>query len=871
MRVGGKGANLGEMTCAGFPVPTGFCVTTEAYHTFVAPCQAAIYRRLEDLNPANLKDVRRVGKSIRKLMYAHPLPENVAKELLIMWEETGVDFSYAVRSSATAEDLPTASFAGQQDTYLNVIGREAMLTRVKQCFISLYTDRAIIYRIKNQFPHEQVALSVVVQRMVKPQVSGILFTADPISENRNILSIDASFGLGEALVSGLVTADLYKVDKHTNVIKVREIATKKIAILPLDNGGTETIQLPSSQQTAQVLSDTQAQELAQVGMRIEMHYGCPQDIEWAIEDGQIYITQSRPITSLFPLPPKLTDDDSLGVFLSFSHIQVMTDAMTPLSISIWRMALPFGLNENGESHYTRGVGGRLYFDISQLLRHPIGWRILTGALGNADPLSQATLIKLAARPTFRNKGKTYNPLKLLPILFPYIRRGIAQLIWARTTGAVTEANAILANYVNTMKTRTSNPSLHLNERLESAIEALQGFLPFAGEWLPKYAAGVVSQRMLRKLVGPVGASLVNDIERGMVGNVVTDMTLAMGDLADLARASTGLAKHLADTSQDSVQRLEAVTQFEGGQVFWEAWQMFLNKYGSRAPSEIDLQRLRWNEDPTSLLQMLVNMISQSETGLHQDHFDKLRQSSLQAAVQLPDIVKGGLFGWIKRPVVRRLVKPALDLTPLREHHKFLAMQIMAELKVIILEIGDELYQTKTLRQSEDIWFLTIPEIRQMLAGIPTELQNKIITRQEQFKQDETRHPPHVMTTEGEIPRPSLSIEGAPKNALIGNPISAGIIEGVARVVHDPSVEILEPGEILVAAFTDPGWTPLFLNASALVTEVGGLMTHGSVVAREYGLPAVAGVLDATTRIKTGDRIRVNGDIGYVEIIGESLS
>ncbi len=239
-----------------------------------------------------------------------------------------------MRSSATAEDLPDASFAGQQDTYLNVMGADELITAVRNCWISLFTDRAILYRLQNGFDHRQVSLSVVVQQMVLPEISGIMFTADPLTGDRNISTIDASYGLGEALVAGLVSADLYKVDRRSYTVTDIQIADKQIAIRPLPDGGTFTETLTGSTRTAQVLSTAQAIILAEIGDRIARHYGQPQDIEWALTNGKFTILQSRPITSLFPIPSKAlqteTETGELQVMFSLASVQGVMGPITPL-------------------------------------------------------------------------------------------------------------------------------------------------------------------------------------------------------------------------------------------------------------------------------------------------------------------------------------------------------------------------------------------------------------------------------------------------------------------------------------------------------------------------------------------------------------
>ncbi len=847
-QVGGKGANLGEMASAGFPVPPGFCVTTAAYRAFIAPFEARIYAALDGLDPSDLNNVRAAGEATRALMAANDLPEPVAAAIRQSWQGAGPAFAYAVRSSATAEDLPSASFAGQQDTYLNVIGEADILAQVKNCFISLFTDRAILYRIQNGFPHHLVALSAVVQRMVMPDVSGILFTADPISENRNTCSIDASFGLGEALVSGLVSADLYRVDKQSGAILTRQIAEKKLAILPLKAGGTETVDLPPAVQTRPALTDAQVQALSEIGARIEAHYGQPQDIEWALEGGDIFITQSRPITSLYPLA-KLADDD-FHVFLSLSHLQVMVDPMPPLSISIWKYFPPVGLDENGEFRYLHNIGGRLYGDISPLLRHRRFGRFFIKIMGIADQIAQAAVAGLASRHALTAKGERFRPARLLWALLPTLRQVPLNLFFKRPEGAVAAANAVIADYVTQSKAQIAAAKSEA-ERLDAALTALRGVLPAAGKFVPRMAAGLVSQRLLRRMAGAGNAERLNDLERGLVGNAVTEMNLCIGDLADHLRADPPLLARL--------KAGEGLAAAEGN-AFLAAWQDFLRQYGTRGPSEIDASRPRWREDPASMLQMVIGMTAHEAAGAHRRHYEALTQKSSVAAGEIPKHVS-----WLKRPLVRRLIKVARHLGALREHHKFLMIQVLFEVKTVLLALGDSLSAKGMLAAPEDIWFLTIPEIKRALGGVAP-LAETIEARRAELATNTKRTPPRVVTSEGEIPRPNLAVEGAPKGALIGSPVSAGIVEGIAKVVSDPATETLTPGEILVAPFTDPGWTPLFVNAAALVTEVGGLITHGSVVAREYGIPAVVGVPEATRKIKTGDRIRVNGEAGYVEVL-----
>ncbi|HJP87039.1 MAG TPA: PEP/pyruvate-binding domain-containing protein, partial [Gemmatimonadaceae bacterium] len=385
--VGGKGANLGALTHAGVQVPPGFCVTTRAYEMFIAQLtdSDARFAELDKLDGKDVEAARRAAESMRAALDTLPVPADVADAVKESWHSLGVDDPLAVRSSATAEDLPGASFAGQQDTYLNVRGETALLDAVRRCWISLFTDRAVLYRARNGFGHRGVALAVVVQKLVDPDVSGILFTADPVSGNRNIVSIDAGFGLGEALVSGLIEADLYKVERREARGERRDSARrillarpgdKTFAIRSVPSGGTRQEPLPESMRRARALNDEQVLALAELGERVENFYkGVPQDIEWCIAGGQVFVVQARPITSLFPIPQSPAKDTGLRVFISFGHIQMMLDAVPRFAIEVWRLFIPAGkgqlptLRDTPKlSPYMLPAASRVFLDVTPAMR-----------------------------------------------------------------------------------------------------------------------------------------------------------------------------------------------------------------------------------------------------------------------------------------------------------------------------------------------------------------------------------------------------------------------------------------------------------------------------------------------------------------------
>ena len=863
-KVGGKGANLGEMTRAGFPVPGGFCVTTLAFRAFLegAGDTATLFSRLSAIHPEDTEAVRRVGKEVRSQLGQAPIPGPVASAVEAAWRDVGTEHFYAVRSSATAEDLPGASFAGQQDTYLNTRGKDELLEKVRDCWVSLFTDRAITYRARNGFDHRKVLLSVVVQRMVSPDVSGILFTADPIDGRRHIISIDSGFGLGEALVSGLVSADLYKVDKRTNSLVEKKIAEKKLAIWPLPDGGTRQEPLPPEKQTAPSLTDEQAKALAKLGARIEAHYQKPQDIEWCLEHGQFYVVQSRPITTLYPLPDVKTGGTRLRVYISFSHAQVMTDALPPYAQSIWRRLFPFGRDESGTSQIMLSAGGRLYLDPSDMFRvSPLG-KVFPRVLEAVDSLMAEAVREVVQRPEFGyGTGSKLSTLSsVIPYFGPLLAKAIWRMVFTKPEGSAVRALVFVDSTIEGIRgeLNAATPGAQRYEVASSVMSRL--FLGVFIKIVPTILSGIFGLLILKRLLKGRGVEReLKTFAQGLDGNVTTEMDMELGDLADVARAHPEVVAHLKTT--DARQALESVRSVTGGETFYEAMQRFLRKYGMRAGSEIDITRRRWSEDPTPLIQMIVGNLSREEHGTHRAHHVQLKNQGLEASRRLIQAA-----GPLKRPLVRRLIRVCRQNLAVREHPKFMLIQVIGLIKQVTLECADLLVKQGRVDSREDVYFLTVEELSSALRGQGPEIKELISGRKEEHHHNQKLSPPRVMTSEGEIVTKKHSQENLPQNALAGSAASPGVVEGKAKVVLDPSTAILEAGEILVAPFTDPGWTPLFINAKGLVMEVGGLMTHGSVVAREYGIPAVVCVPDATKKIQTGQQIRVNGDEGFVEIL-----
>ncbi|SFJ71761.1 rifamycin-inactivating phosphotransferase [Thermoflavimicrobium dichotomicum] len=854
--VGGKGANLGELRKAGFPVPEGFCVTTYAYQDLIAtsPEMESLLNELNAMDPGDLNQLRKLGESIRTHLQQLEIPAQMKNEILHAWESVGKDYAYAVRSSATAEDLPTASFAGQQDTYLNIKGSDELLRHIRKCWASLFTDRAISYRAKNGFDHRQVYLSVVVQRMVNPEISGIMFTADPVNGNRTVVSIDASFGLGEAIVSGIVSADLYKV-KSGEIIH-KNISEKKKAIYSLPEGGTVTKELPRDQQTKQTLTDGQIVSLARLGKRIEKHFGSPQDIEFCIENGEVFVVQSRPITSLYPLPDM--PQEPLRVMFSFGHVQMMTDAMKPLGISVLRTM--------ASANVMLEAGGRLYVDPTDVLHLKLGRKILPHALNNADEAISRAICEVIQRPEFlKVPPKPGLSRAIRPFIVPILKEVWKNLLKRDPKLAKEKVEAFMQKKLT--EVRDNLKGLRGPARLEAVQYQLDTLLrDVLPNILPYPLTFVILSIWLKKaLIRWMGDDkILHRLNKSLPGNITSEMGLQIGDLADLVRELPEVEEYLKHANDQNFY--EGLAKIKGGERFKKALEDFMAKYGMRCPGEIDLTKPRWREAPTQLVPAILGHMRSVKPGEHRQRFIQGEQEAQEAAQV---IIRQVERSRIKSKYAKRFIEVFRYLGGLREHHKYLMVSVMDECKKAIMAEAGDLVEKGVLQQAEDVYYFTLDELIQLSKGEFKEDVSQVISdRKEKYEWYQTLKPPRVMTSEGEIVTVSPRQGEFPKGALIGSPVSAGVVEGKARIVLKPEEAFLHEGEIIVAPHTDPGWTPLFQSAKALVTEVGGLMTHGSVVAREYGIPAVVGVDDATKKIKDGQMIRVDGNQGFVEFLSD---
>jgi rifampicin phosphotransferase len=785
--VGGKAAGLGELIGAGFRVPEGFCLTTRAHVT---------------------------GE----------IPE---REVLDAYRRLGAG-RVAVRSSATAEDLPDASFAGQQDTFLNVSGEQELLSAIRRCWDSLHSDRAVAYRDANEIGTD-VHMAVVVQRMVDAKAAGVLFTANPLTGTRAEMVVDAAPGLGDVVVDGSVIADHYVLDGT-----------------PPRTGGC--------------LDRGQLDALRDAGARVQESFGSPQDIEWAIDrDGELWLLQSRAITTLFPLPPR-TDD--LRVYFEMGHMQGMLRPFTPAGMSAMTHGAKLWMDSAGLSGGAFGdamgivpVGGRLFMDFSDLLRNKRFRSRLPQMMEVYGPRNVEIVQRLLTDPRFAptTGGLPFPVAPLLKKSLVVVPKAKFELIRTLINPDAARERAFRAT--EKLKRQARAPEFaNSQQRLRFAEEVQRDFMTASEVIWPLFIGILLGQLPKSLLKGVATTSELDTVLGGLPHNVTTEMDLA------LWRLTTGLDDEARELLR-STPPAELTDRYRAGELPDIGLDDFLASYGHRAPAEVDVGMPRWSEDPTQIFATIAGYLRITDPEQAPDR--RFEKSAARAEAMIDELFQRARR---ERPVrahlARFLMRRARKLTGLRELGKFAWLYSLQAVREQLLRIGDDLSRRGLLERPGDVLFLELDEIRAAVGG--SDQSTLAAERKARYGREVRRRAvPIAVLSDGTDLEAAAPPAPAADGALVGLGASPGKVTGPARVVHDPATARIEPGEILVATTTDPGWTPLFMTASGLVTETGSPMAHGPTVAREYGIPAVICVRDATTEITTGQIITVDATSGTV--------
>lgn len=851
-KVGGKGANLGEMIYAGIPVPGGFVVLTGAYKKFLAAnnLEMKIGELIIRLDENNTKQLEEASEKIKELFWAGDIPGDVLAEIDDIYRVLD-NPTVAVRSSATAEDLPGTSFAGQYDTYLNVNGIEELNKSIKKCWASLWNSRALSYRLKQGIENKELAHGVVVQKLVSAEKSGILFTANPVNGRRDQMLLNSSWGLGEAIVGGEVSPDQWVVDKVNGNIIEEIIASKEVMVISKEKG-IELVDVPKEKQEEVTLTGNEVTVLLKLGQMVESYFGEPQDIEWAFENARFYLVQTRPITSLYPLPKRIEGIEGLRIHVNMSIVsQGMQDPFTPMGENVFMktmliMAKTFDkrIKDEEDLWWCQSVGGRIFIDYTELLRNQKRWEamIINDYFYDQDPLAAKVLLLWLEK---NKKEITSSKSKL----FPYLLRKIIpalKLAWpmasAMAYGSIYPLKAkekALYKWSKTIEeTRAGVRDLKGNEeKLAFIEERLDYFTKLGWSALSLITPSCGNLEKAEKMASPYleDTSDFRQVEKSLPYNATTEMGMEM----------MRIAKIIDEEGEYPTLDHPLIVAF-------------FDKYGHRSVEEVDIGIPRWDEDPDYALELIKSYIVNQTYNQGLDNFCRGAEEAEIAINRIAEKLRNaGKKRLAKR--VEKLLKTYREVFGLREESKVTLTHIYSVVRRLLTEIGADLKSRGLLDEAMDIFFVRFKDIR---SG--EKLQETVQINREFYNRMKNLSAPRLLSSTGEsLYAAAEKVEGA----LIGIPVSAGIYEGRARILYSPEESSsLGKGDILVTRGTNPAWTPIFLNLGAIVTESGGPISHGAIVAREYGIPAVVGVGEATSIIREGQKIRVNGETGQVELL-----
>lgn len=855
VRVGGKGANLAELVRAGFPVPPGFIVITEAYRAFVAANQLAdrilvLARNASPEDPAALENA---SADIRSLFEHGTLPPDIVSDITSAYQAlsaqrpnplifqspnyTTTRLPVAVRSSATAEDLPGLAFAGQQDTYLNVVGEDAVLDAVRRCWASLWTARAVAYRARNRIPPDEVALAVVVQEMIASESSGVLFTANPVSGRRDEMVIDASFGLGEAIVSGQVDPDHYVINPHAWTITERKLGAKEIAIVPRADGGTERVTSHGAQE--QALGDAQIIALAQTAQRVAEHFGAPQDIEWAwvkgnSQQGQIFILQARPITALLEPTPHPSRPVQM---LAAMFAEMFPIRPYPLDQTTWVPAVSAAAVEP-------------IFGLIGIAVPPLGQMFIE---------EDGVVIRFSGRLTFRPTPA----ILLAPVRLLRVARRYDPVHW-RADPLPAEARS----RARVLETRDLQ-DLSWEGLLAIVREALALPLPLAGEMRRRYfPRALLAAALLRVALGLLGhADHFGTLISGDVESKTLEANRALEALAARIRSDSILAdifaSHEAIGARGRVPLQAALEAQPTGRAFLADLHAFFDRYGHREVVLSSALQPTWKDAPEVVLGLLKGFaLTEPQRATGRTAPQSVAVSATWEVARDEVLTHPILRLSPLRSAILGLVTTARCLWQIREDTHFDATMILPILRRTLLEFGRRLVSIGVLDTPEDVFHLKLGELERVggtwppSPGLASELRAIVLRRRQR-----------CAALEGTPlidPRLYRQREPSGEALLRGTAGSPGVAEGPVRVIHDASeFDRLRAGEVLVAPYTNPAWTPLFQRAIAVVVDGGAAGSHAAIVAREYGIPAVMGTVTGTQTLRDGEWVQVDGYRGLV--------
>jgi len=858
--VGAKALNLAAMLRARLPVPDGFCVTAEAYRAHVSTLRLG-------------RPQRDCLTAVRELITGSELATGTAAEIRAAFRRLRTPL-VAVRSSGTAEDLSGHSFAGLYDTFLRATDADGCVELVKRCWASLWTERAFDYRTQNGFAHDQAAMAVIVQQLVAADAAGVAFTADPVSGSADRIVIEACWGLGESLVSGKVTPDRFVVDRGSLRISERSISTKQVETAFFPTGSPLEQPVPPPRADKPSISEATAQKLVRFALKAERVFGTPQDIEWALAGPNIFLLQSRPITTLGKMKPQVgiaatRSWEDRQVWSNTNSAEVLPGVLTPLVWStvgeflsdllgsvIGRLGISFG-----ENPFIGEVAGRVYTNLNtftgMVRRMPFASRMNQAQMFGGQNLNPEDRAKLELGADVLPDIKV-SPLKTLLKLPGF-------LFWMSRHGPGRGRRWIAAAIDAYEKKPRPDLAQFSEAELSAKTVATLAQMRVGGEGLGYALAGMMFTSVLYDLC-----------KRWFADPNGVNASRLLAGTGELRSAAAGLelwrlGRFVADSPElrevvlpagswsELRPRLESSTR---GRDFLELWDRFLHLHGHHARGEMDLHNPRWREQPDYVLGVVRNFArAEAKTD---PEADQRRHAEVRERVRAELLAR--LRNPAKRWVFDYVVRKAQLSAAIRENVKDAAIRVFADTRALVVELGQRLAERGVLAQADDIFFLRFSEIEPVVSSAAGfDVRGRVEERRAEYEKNLALTPPAIIVGkyDPEKHRPDMIAASA---ELKGLAVSPGIVTGPARVILHAGTEQVLPGEILIAPFTDPGWTPYFIPAAGIVMDQGGLLSHGSIVAREYGIPAVVNVGPATKLVKTGQIIQVDGDSGRVRIL-----
>ncbi|KAK8798692.1 hypothetical protein WA158_007776 [Blastocystis sp. Blastoise] len=898
--LGGKGCSLVKLREGGFPVPEGFIITTDGYRVFANKLE--LIKKYSDISKRKtftLEDAEMISDEIYKIFSKSVFPEEYKEDLLFYIEKMKNNCLFdinllAVRSSATTEDLGDASFAGMHDTLLNVpINKEDIEKAVIQCWSSLYTPRAILYRYEKKFPIIDTSIAVVVQRMVPSEKSGVIFSSDPQTSSREHISLDGVIGLGEALVSGMVSTDHWSIRKHYPISKKktelriveRTINHQLFALYTKKEGGTEKKELKEEEGKKACFNDNEIYIISQYAVDIENYYKKPMDIEFCVYKDHFYIVQARPITTLLDLPNDLNplSDEYKKIyhhFIDFNYIQMLTVPWTYCSYSCINNIML------RSPTYVRWIGGFFFLDLAPLMKISIYRKFFLSFFGGNVDKEIAYISDEYNKSELPYYSSSIVMKPLLKTLWTIILPTVRSLLWnwiftfnpSRLCIELKMKIEMLMNYHNNLidelkKDKNTITLTSLRDTPYTLIYVVKNLLPLI-------IVSIISRHKINKIVLKYGIE-ESEVER-MVGgrreNIASRMDYAITQLHLLfikcEEEETGFIEKLLTLSKNEEE--ERIKQYmislsesplTSHQQLYIQWNEFMNIFGRRGPGEIMISSPRYEDKPSILLLTILNTSYENVEEKSPDYLEKKADEAVDeicSKVSKKDA-----------ETIRYYLPVARLFFTYREHPKYIIISLLYCQRKLIIKLGHKMMKEGIIHDLQDVFHFSIDELcdyEQNKLDI-TKMTSLLQQRKSIYIRAKSISPPRIIVS----PYASIvniseqtkqELLNLPENILKGMPTSAGIVEGKAVVVLDPREGHLKKGDILVAPATDPAWTPLFVPASGVVIAIGGPLTHGSIVAREMGIPCVVNVNNLMEKVKNGMRIRIDGGKGTVEILKE---